>query len=77
MTRAETMVRAALNVRPDTLRCGKCGRWLPDEEFSWSRNRTRRNRKWSCKDCERARLQRSAKSSDRYLSSLACRPKGS
>ena len=78
MTRAEIMARAALNVRPDTLRCYRCGEWLPDEAFHRCNAAvSRRRRNTECKICHcELQRKRQQKCSDRYLSSLACRPQG-
>lgn len=40
-------------VRPDTLRCSRCRKWKPDEEFGTSRwHKSRRERRYQCRDCE-------------------------
>lgn len=47
-------LRAAPNVRPDALRCTKCGEWKPDEDFGEQKRNTRRGRRTWCRACESA-----------------------
>lgn len=54
--RACFIENATSTVRPDTLKCGTCQRWLPDAAFSHSKNtsRLRRGRRQRCTQCDTA-----------------------
>jgi hypothetical protein len=49
--RACAIKKRAFTVRDDTLLCGKCKEWKPDEDFSFSRHKGRRGRSSLCRPC--------------------------